>query len=87
MAERAADQDQNDPVTLHRIMQTMIGEGLKARYRPPQKLSHEIFVLMLQLKEEERRRNGADRTRKSTGRTREDTEPTVAASRVMSASR
>jgi hypothetical protein len=36
-------------------MQNMIGEGLKERYEPPQKLSHELFVLMLQIKEQERR--------------------------------
>ena len=32
----------------------MIGDGLKARYEAPKKLSHELFVLMLQLKEQER---------------------------------
>jgi hypothetical protein len=50
----AADRESNDPVTLHRIMQTMIGEELRARYEPPQKLSHALFVLLLQLKEKER---------------------------------
>jgi len=35
-------------------MQTMIGEGLKVRYQPPPKLSHELFVLLMQLKENER---------------------------------
>ncbi len=74
MADRAADEDENDPVTLHRIMQTMIGDGLRARYRPPRKLPHEIFVLLLQLKEEERRRKGRGSKR------------TVAASRALSAS-
>ena len=33
----------------------MIGHGLRARYEPPQKLSHELFVLMLQIREQERR--------------------------------
>jgi hypothetical protein len=55
MAVRAAKLEGDDPVTLHRIMQNMIGEGLKERYEPPQKLSHELFVLMLQIKERERR--------------------------------
>jgi hypothetical protein len=50
----AVDRESNDPVTLHRIMRTMIGEELKARYEPPQKLSHALFVLLLQLKEKER---------------------------------
>jgi hypothetical protein len=54
-AVRAAARDDNDPVTLHRIMQSMVGEGLKERYAPPQKLSHELFVLMMQLRENERR--------------------------------
>jgi hypothetical protein len=51
--------DRNDPVTLHRVMQNMIGDGLKARYAAPKKLSHELFVLMLQLKEEEQRPKAA----------------------------
>lgn len=42
------------PVTLHRIMQTMIGEGLRERYQAPKKLSHQLFVLMMQMKEVER---------------------------------
>ncbi|HTV38556.1 MAG TPA: hypothetical protein VMF12_19160 [Xanthobacteraceae bacterium] len=53
MATRVADRDKNAPVTLHRVMQRMIGEGLKARYEPPKKLSHELFVLLMQLKENE----------------------------------
>jgi hypothetical protein len=36
-------------------MQSMIGDGLKQRYAPPQRLSHELFVLMMQLSENERR--------------------------------
>ena len=55
MAVRAAKLEGDDPVTLHRIMQNMVGDGLKERYEPPQKLSHELFVLMLQIKEQERR--------------------------------
>jgi hypothetical protein len=58
MAIGAADQHSNDPVTLHRIMQTMIGEGLKERYEAPQKLSHQLFVLLMQLNEQERKGNG-----------------------------
>jgi hypothetical protein len=50
-----ATHDNDDPVTLHRIMQSMIGDGLKQRYAPPQRLSHELFVLMMQLSENERR--------------------------------
>ena len=50
-----AAEERNDPVTLHRVMQTMIGEGLRSYYQPPQKLSHELFVLLLQLKDRDRR--------------------------------
>jgi hypothetical protein len=49
-------------VTLHRTMQMMIGEGLRARYQPPQKLSHELFVVLLQLKEAERRSRADERS-------------------------
>ena len=51
MADRAAVQEQTGPVTLHRVMASMIAEGLKAHYRPPRRLSHELFVLLLQIKE------------------------------------
>lgn len=54
MADRAADHEQNDPVTLHRVIQNMIADGLKTHYQPPQRLSHELFVLLLQMKEQER---------------------------------
>ena len=47
------DSRADEPVTLHRIMQTMIGEGLRHRYEAPQKLSHELFVLLMQLREQE----------------------------------
>jgi hypothetical protein len=54
MADHAADHEQNDPVTLHRVIQSMIGQGLKTHYQPPPRLSHELFVLLLQIKEQER---------------------------------
>jgi len=47
--------ESDDPVTLHRVMQRMVGDGLQERYEAPQKLSHELFVLMLQIKEQEQR--------------------------------
>jgi hypothetical protein len=46
----------DEPVTLHRIMQTMIGQELRERYEAPQKLSHELFVLLMQLNEQERKK-------------------------------
>lgn len=54
MTDRAADHVQNGPVTLHRVVQTMLAEGLRTHYQPPQRLSHELFVLLLQIKEQER---------------------------------
>ena len=55
LAPETAIHPDNDPVTLHRTMQMTIGDGLRERYQPPQKLSHELFVVLMQLKEEERR--------------------------------
>ena len=39
-------------------MQAMIGEGLREHYEVPQKMSHELFVLLMQMNE---RNNGAAR--------------------------
>ena len=50
------DRQADDPVTLHRIMQTMIGQELRERYEAPQKLSHELFVLLMQLNEQDRKK-------------------------------
>jgi hypothetical protein len=52
---RHAKADTDQPVTLHRTIQMMLGEKLRAYYRRPKKLSHELFVLMMQMKEQERR--------------------------------
>jgi hypothetical protein len=57
--DRPIDEQPNEPVTLYRVMQRMIGEGLREHYKPPQKLSHELFVLLMQLKEQERREAAA----------------------------
>jgi hypothetical protein len=51
---RADSQETDEPVTLHRTIQMMLGEKLRAHYRAPKKLSHELFVLMMQIKEQER---------------------------------
>jgi hypothetical protein len=51
----AGDGDRDEPATLHHTIQLMLGERLRAHYRPPKKLSHELFVLMMQMKEQERR--------------------------------
>jgi hypothetical protein len=51
---RASGRNTNEPVTLHRTIQMMLGEQLRTYYRPQKKLSHELFVLMMQIKEQER---------------------------------
>ena len=51
----AGDGNRDEPATLHRTIQLMLGERLRAYYRPPKKLSHELFVLMMQMKDQERR--------------------------------
>jgi hypothetical protein len=48
------EHESDRPATLDRIMQKMIGEGLREHYKRPKKLSHGLFVLMMQLKEQER---------------------------------
>jgi hypothetical protein len=56
MAFAAADaDDMAQPATLHGVMQMMIGDGLRRHYQAPNKLSHELFVLLMQLREEERK--------------------------------
>lgn len=47
---------------MHRVMQTMIAGGLKARYDPPKKLSHELLVLMMQINEQDRRHKAAQQS-------------------------
>ena len=59
MSNRRAAVDRSaEPVTLYRVMQTMIGEGLREHYDVPQKMPHELFVLLMQMNE---RNNGAAR--------------------------
>jgi hypothetical protein len=64
MAMPAADEC-NEPVTLHRVMATVIAEGLQTHFQPQRTLSHELFVLLLQLKEEERKREPRRSQRRS----------------------
>ena len=55
---RAAIDQSTEPATLYRVMQAMIGDGLREHYEVPQKMSHELFVLLMQMNE---RNNGAAR--------------------------
>lgn len=63
------EHESDRPATLDRVMQKMIGEGLREHYKRPKKLSHGLFVLMMQLKEQERREAAAVRI--ATSRKRE----------------
>lgn len=68
-----ADAQADGPVTLHQVMQQMIADGLKERYEPPAKLSHELFVLMMQINENDRLRAAkAGRDAKGNGRAHAD---------------
>jgi hypothetical protein len=53
--ERRTKKHTDEPVTLHRTIQAVIGEALREHYKPQQKLSHELFVLLMHLQERERR--------------------------------
>ena len=55
---RAVIDRSSEPASLYRVMQAMIGEGLRERYEVPQKMSHELFVLLMQMNE---RNTGAAR--------------------------
>lgn len=59
MSNRRAVVDRSsEPASLYRVMQAMIGEGLREHYEVPQKMSHELFVLLMQMNE---RNTGAAR--------------------------
>jgi hypothetical protein len=58
MSRRVPDQ-QAEPATLHHVIRAMIAEGLKARYQPSQKLSHELLVLLMQINENDRKQKPA----------------------------
>jgi hypothetical protein len=55
---RHAMDRRTQPATLYQVMQAMIGEGLREHYEVPQKMSHELFVLLMQMNE---RNNGVAR--------------------------
>jgi hypothetical protein len=57
MASGAADLLSSNPVTLLQVMQSMIGAQLKEHYEAPQKLSHQLLVLLMQLNEQQRKAN------------------------------
>jgi hypothetical protein len=63
MTQNHASAGTDEPVTLHRTIQMMLGERLRAYYRPQKRLSHELFVLLMQMQEQERRRAAAGKAK------------------------
>jgi hypothetical protein len=55
MSGRAANDEPHEPATLFRVMQEAIGRGLKERFEPPEKMSHQLLVLMMQMNDRARR--------------------------------
>jgi hypothetical protein len=53
--ESAVEEAAAEPATLFRVMQTAIGEGLREHYEAPRKMSHQLFVLMMQMNDRARR--------------------------------
>ena len=48
------------PVTLHAVMKDAIGFGLRSRYQPDKEIPHDLLVLLMQMKEDERRAKAAN---------------------------
>jgi hypothetical protein len=55
MASATLIEPDDGPATLHAIMSDAIGYGLRSRYRPDKEIPHDLFVLLMQMKENERR--------------------------------
>jgi hypothetical protein len=48
------------PVTLHAVLKDAIGHGLRSRYQPDNEIPHDLLVLLMQMKENERRAKSAN---------------------------
>jgi hypothetical protein len=48
------------PVTLYSVLQDAIGHGLRSRYQPENEIPHDLLVLLMQMKENERRAKAAN---------------------------
>jgi len=55
MSDRAPTDEPTEPATLFRVMQNAIAEGLRERYAPSGKMSHQLFVLAMQMNDRARR--------------------------------
>jgi hypothetical protein len=58
MSGRATNDEPYEPATLFRVMQEAIGRELKQRFEPPEKMSHQLLVLMMQMNDRARRERG-----------------------------
>ena len=47
------------PVTLHAVLKDAIGYGLRSRYQPEKEIPHDLLVLLMQMKENDRRAKAA----------------------------
>ena len=52
--------DDGSPVTLHAVLKDAIGHGLRSRYQPDNEIPHDLLVLLMQMKENERRAKAAN---------------------------
>lgn len=43
------------PASLHKVMRETIGFGLQQRYRPEKEIPHDLLVLIMQMKENDKR--------------------------------
>jgi hypothetical protein len=57
---QAQNQAGDGPVTLHAVMKDAVGYGLRFRYQPENEIPHELLVLLMQMKENERRAKAAN---------------------------
>jgi hypothetical protein len=62
MSNRRLPQGTSDePAALYRIVEATIGQELKARYEVPNKVPHQLLVLLIQMHEQRRaKRRGKD---------------------------
>jgi hypothetical protein len=47
------------PITLHSVLKDAIGFGLRSRYQPEKEIPHDLLVLLMQMKENDRRAKAA----------------------------
>jgi hypothetical protein len=48
------------PVTLYAVLKDAIGHGLRSRYQAENEIPHDLLVLLMQMKENERRAKSAN---------------------------